>query len=546
MRIAYVFTLLCSGLCLPLFGCASQPASRAEAPSQKAAHEAGQDRAPSEETKGPRADVLYPPPQAVPKFPETCRQEGPLPAPVACEDRDNSLAEALLLDGSARDSALSTLEGCAGYPAGLIRALRAELGPAECADALVAAVVGEGAGEKTAQESTIPADIRETLVALGLGARLARLAVSPPEAPQVRSREALDGYFKDLLFPWISEQAQAIFEMASQGTHLSGYARGIVAIEAGSADMRFVEIARKAPLADEIAEHQEAKDLYYATLDERLEPRKARGRDAALVGLREMARLGVRESARVTEARTLLSKVYGGRRVNALDTLLVAPVPPVKAEGAQAAIASRVPTAYAAALVGPAEPSPLLVRAHLQMGMPPGLRRDVEANGDAHSRLLLARALFENGRAFFRAEDFQIVQAQLISLSDTNDPKADVFEPREQEEIRLLRALAMALSAGPVDAADMIAKGPRFADSLGNLALLDGLAAEKSELGGRAAFNAAYLRELVAPEGAPAYWADLGSRYLSAAKQLKGDDAKRSRERGNACLEIERALRKGR
>jgi hypothetical protein len=546
MRQASHLSIFCAAFTVLSLGCAAQTGKPAEQPDSTVRSKGAQGETSPEEKPGPRADVLYPPPHAVPALPASCRAAGPLPRLVACEDRDNSLAEALLLSGSARDEALSALEACSGSPPGLFRALRAELGPAECADALVEAVVGEGALSAATPDLAIPADIRETLVALGLGARLARLAHSPPQAPKERTRDALDKYFKEELFPWISEQAQAIFEMASQGTHLSGYARGIVAIEAGSADMRFVEIARNAPLAEEIAAHQEAKDLYYATLDERLEPRKARGRDAALAGLREMARLGVRSSRRVEEARALLSKVYGGRRVNALDTLLVAPVPPVKAEGAQAAIASRVPTAYAPALVGPAEPNPLLVRAHLQMGMPEGLRRDVEYSGGAHARLLLARALFENGRTYFRAQDFQAVHAQLTALSETAGGEAGDLGPEQMDEVLLLKALALALSAGPVDATDMIAKGPRFADSLGNLVLLDELATEKSELGGRAAFNAAYLRELVAPEGAPAYWADLGARYLSAAKQLKGDEAKMSRERGNACREIERALRRPR
>src|SRR5690606_30555962 len=109
---------------------------------------------------------------------------------------------------------------------------------------------------------------------------------------------------------------------------------------------------------------------YYATLDERLEARKARGRNAALVGLREMAQLGVRASNRVREARALLSTVYGGRRINALDTLMVPDLSAQNAESPEAAIASKVPAPYAASLVGPVKPTPLIVRAYLQSGVP--------------------------------------------------------------------------------------------------------------------------------------------------------------------------------
>lgn len=522
------------------FGCASQAPRGAEGPEPTARSGADAKGPTQQADQGPPADVLYPAPQAAAYMGVHCRAAGPLPPLESCQGLDDALAEALLLEDAERDVALGALERCSEYPRGLIRALRAEFGPPECADISVVSVVGKGK-----DASSLPADIRETLVALGLGAQLRRLAVSPPKAPDDHSREALEHFFTDQLFPWISDQAQAIFEIASQGTHLSGYARGVVAIEAGSADMRFVTFARSVPLADEIAQHEEARDLYYVTLDERLEPRKARGRNAALVGLREMSRLGVRDSARVAEARALLSQVFGGRGVNALDTLMVAPVPSAKAEGAKAAIASRVPTVYAASLVGAAEPSPLLVRAHLQMGMPPGMRRDVEANGGAQSQLLLARAIFENGRTYFRAEDFHAVHALLNQLADGSSG-TDSLDAELKDEVRLLRALAIALSAGPVDAADLIAKGPRFADSLGNLALLDGLAEESSEVGGRAAFNATYLRELVAPEGAPDYWADLGANYFSAAKKLKGAEASRSRHRAEACVEIAQALRKGR
>jgi hypothetical protein len=111
-------------------------------------------------------------------------------------------------------------------------------------------------------------------------------------------------------------------------------------------------------------------------------------------------------------------------------------------------------------------------------------------------------------------------------------------------EATLLRALSVALVAGPKDAAELIAKGPRFADSLGNLVMLDGLGENPGELGGRAAFDSAYLRELVAPEGAPEYWADLAERYLAASKKLKGSEQKIAKDRGLACREIERTLRK--
>lgn len=539
---------------LPLFAlawasqaCGPQAPASSPASSPTATKASAGTAAKSSETpQGPAADVLYAPHAAIPAPASTCIQGSVLPPRVACETAREDLAVALGADEVTSDTELAKLEACKEFPPGLIRALRAELGTAECADVLVAPVVGEGK-----ETTNIPADVREALVALGLGARLRRLAVDPPLAPKTRKKELLQAYFTDQLFPWISEQAQAIFEMAHQGTGLSSYARGVVAIEAGNADMRFVEIARGVPVAEEIAKYPEATDVYYATLDEQLEPRKTRGRNAALVGLREMARIGVRSSARVDSARALLSRAYGGRRVNALDALMVSSLDPEKAQTDAAAIASRVPTAYATILVGDAPLSANLVRAHLQQGMPVGLRRAVESStGHAVEKLLLARALFESGRAYFRAEDFQAAQALLTPLLDvegpdpaSDAPAAPALSDAQQQEAVLLRALSVALVAGPKDAAEMIAQGPRFASSLGNLVLLEGLGSRPGEMGGRARFNTAYLRELVAPEGDPDYWKDLAKRYQEAAPLLKGNEARISRERSAACREIEKTVR---
>ncbi len=497
----------------------------------------------------PRPDVLYAAHAAVPAPKESCRIGAPLPATQRCPEARADLAEALSLEEAPRDTALVALESCDLFEPGLIRALRADLGPAECADQLVVAIVGEQA-TKSGASQPLASDLREALVGLGLAARLRRLAGEPPQAPAEHDKEHLASYYANELFPWIEKQASAIYAMASQGKELHGYGKGLVAIEAGNADMRFVEIARNAPIAKEIAEYQEAKDLYYATLDEQLEPRKGRGSAAALVGMREFSNLGIRESERVDSARALLSRAYGGRRINALDTLIVPAVPPQKANDEKSAIASRVPTVYATALVGTAQPTPELLRAHLQMGMTTALRRAVESGDDvpAASQLYLARALFEQGRTYFRAQDFQDAHQILnrvldVTVDAPGEPPSAGLDSAQRDEAVLLRALCVALLAGPKDAAEMIARGPRFADALGNLALLDSLAEGRTELAGRAGFDAAYLRELVVQPGDPEAWRDLQQRYARASTVLKGDEARWARDRAKACGAIEKTVR---
>lgn len=523
---------------------ACTPAQTAQTPASVAEREgAAAEQKPEEESpkqKGPPADVLYGAHEAVPASPADCPQASPLPKQRACDDARPRLAAVLAAEATGYDAGLSELEACSEFPAGILRALRIELGQAECGDHLVEPIVGEGA-----DASTLAPDVRETLVALGLGARLRRLAVNAPKAPTSRKKEDLDGYFQEALFPWITDQANAIFQMARQGAALSGYARGVVAVEAGNADMRFVEIARDVPITEEIAKEEQAKELYYATLDEQLEPRKARGRNAALVGLKEMARLGVRNGTRLNSARALLSRAYGGRRVNALDTLLMPAVAPEKAESDSAAIASLVPTSYAAALVGTPALSPNLVRAHLNQGVSVSLRRSIEAAKKRPvEKLLLARGLFESGRTFFRAEDFQAASAVVTPLLDAEKGKSGLTEAQLDEAV-LIRSLSVALLAGPKDATEMLAKGPRFAEALGNLVMLDALAERGNELGGRAAFNAAYLRELIAPPGSPEYWSGLSKRYRQAATKLKGNEQKLAQDRAKACQDLERFLRQG-
>lgn len=522
------------------FACSPSVTSqnRANSPAETATAASSGTETGSSEPTGPRADLLYAAHPAVPAPPASCASGSALPAQHQCADAREDLAAAVALEAEPRDHALQAIEACDAFQPGLIRALRADLASSACADLLVLPVIGDTA--KT--PANVPQDLREALVGLGLAARLARLAGTPPAPPTARDKDTLDLYYKERLFPWIEAQAGAIYAMASQGKELRGYGRGLVAIEAGNADMRFVEIAREAPIAKEIESYPEARDLYYATLDERLEPRKARGSAAALVGMREFAQLGIRASERIASARALLSRAYGGRRVNALDTLLLPNLPAEKATEAASAIATQVPTVYASALVGTLPVTPELTRAHMQMGMPTGLRRAVEAGeGGALSQLYLARALFESGRTYFRAQDFQDANQILNRLLDGDANNS--LSAEQLEHAILLRALSVALLAGPKDAAEMIAQGPRFAEALGNLVPLDGLAAGTSEQAGRAAFNSAYLRELVIKPADPAAWAALSQAYDRAARQLKGDEARRAKDRARACQDIEKTVK---
>ncbi len=153
---------------------------------------------------------------------------------------------------------------------------------------------------------------QQVLIALGLAGRLSRLVLAPPTVPPSSTKAALEQYLADQLFPWATEQARAIGDLSRAGAKMRGYARGIVAIEAALADLRFVEMARALPLPVEM-QAADVQTEYYAALDLALEPRKDRARDAALVGLGEFSALGILRSARLAQARQVIARVFAGQ-----------------------------------------------------------------------------------------------------------------------------------------------------------------------------------------------------------------------------------------
>jgi hypothetical protein len=190
--------------------------------------------------------------------------------------------------------------------------------PPECTDAIVDPALAKH-GDATDEAA-------HKLVALSLAGKLARTAAVAPAMKDASDKEKVKKFIQGPLRAWMVEQATAIDTLSSAGTQLAPAARAIVAVEAGMADLRLVDRIRSAPTPS--TWDKELKAVYEAALDEALEPRKKRGRDAALVGLSDYAQAQAANEPRVDRARALLSKLYGGRRIDALDTLAVPNAPP--------------------------------------------------------------------------------------------------------------------------------------------------------------------------------------------------------------------------
>ncbi|WP_437837310.1 hypothetical protein [Sorangium sp. So ce1153] len=489
----------------------------------------------------PKSALVPPAPAGVPAPPAACEafaRRAPVAPTRACGDAQGALdaLDAALAedDAAKRDARLAGVETCTGLEAGLARALRAELAPVACGDAIAAPFL-------EAPPATLKGDLYQVLLGLTLSARLARTATEPPALRPPYDQQRVLAFTKGPLFTWVTDQARAIEDLGRLGVELPFYAKGIVAVESGRADMRLVEAVRSAPLPDAMRKDAELSNVYYAELDQLLEPWKTRGRDAALVGLRELSSVGVLRDSRVDGARAMLSRLYGGRRVDALDALELPPLPeaPAPASGAER-LAARLPTYYAGRLL-PADAAarPELLRVLLGRGVPlqhrAALRTAQQLSPEA--RLLYARARIELGRLYWRAVDFDQATALLTAWPEGT--------PRSPEATTLL-ALALGLRNGPEDAALMMRRAPLAGLGLGDVAALDWVARAKpaSPYAGIAAYDAALIKQIAAPQGADArYWSDVAARFREAQALLTGPLAQAAEERARAADEVARTAR---
>lgn len=481
---------------------------------------------------------LLPAPAGVAAAPASCAQYTAV-AVAGCSAGGaltSQLSQALQVsNGPDRDRALAQLEACPGFAPGLIRALRSELVPTECADVLV-----EDYFATTQQPPR--ADLKDVLFGLGIASRLERVTLQAP-APgnATETRDAFMQYFQAQLVPYIVQQATAIHELMQQAARLHGYGRGVAAIAAGTADLRFVELTRQLPVPMQFVQDPELRDAYYGALDQALEPRKARGRDAALVGMKEFASVGILVDARLERARQLLSAQYAGRRVDLLDDLLLPPAAEQSGAGEQAQLLTLLPSYYVADVLPEVELSDAeVLRALHERGLPARYRTQLRSLAlNEAGREGYAGLLFELGRKYWRVEDFNEC-AQVAGFLPPG-------KTATSEALQLFHALSSALQGGPQDVAEMMLKGPFLSGGGPRVEALDAIATQKKHpFAGVAAFDAALLLSLAPPtDGALAFWQRLEARYRGAAGQLSDAALKKEAlERAQAAAQTAKTLGK--
>jgi hypothetical protein len=447
----------------------------------------------------------------------------PTQSKEACADKSVALAlldAAMALDDpKGRDAKLALLETCTAFDAGVVRSLRAELAPPECGDALAEPLLSK---TPAAKDPVIPGAILHTLVGQALAARLMRSVGAPPKLDPPFTKDRVESFTKGPLKTWFTDQANAVEELSKMGAGLSYYGKGIAAVAAGTADLRLVEVVRGAPIPDEFKADPTVLNEYFSTLDQALDPRKLRGRDAALVGLKELAHAGIARDARTTAARGLLSELFGGRRVDALDALSLAPIPQPKGDAGaakggsfNARLAATLPIFYVGVLLDPnSVKEPGVLAALADRGVPVPFRVALkDAAIDDASRISYAHARLRMGFEYWRAADFDAAASLFVKVGK------DKLSPDD----RLALALALALRNGPDDVAALMQREGVMAPDFGRVGALDVVAADEGAGAdrGRAAFDAAVITQLTLPfSGDPSQWTALAKRYAAAVALL--------------------------
>jgi hypothetical protein len=231
----------------------------------------------------------------------------------------------------------------------------------------------------------------------------------------------------------------------------------------------------------------------------------------------------------------LLSEIYSGRRIDALDKLMLPALGAVPQETTDQKLAAHLPTFYAGFLLGDVKPDAPLFRALLERGVPPALVEHLNATQlDDASKDLFTRALIDRGRRYLRADDFA-TSARLSGLDSKAKPSPDRA---------LYHALGSTLQHGPRDASDVLLHGPLLPSGTGEVKDLDELAGQKNEVAPLAAFDAAYLLGLVPPQNDPKFWDDLAKRFDAAARALRAPEQKKAaKDLSSAAKDTAKALR---
>lgn len=258
------------------------------------------------------------------------------------------LASAVELDAAKRDTALSELEGCTEFPAGMVRALRAD-SMRECADSLVAPYLARAQGK-------VDAELGDALLALALAARFDRAVRAPQRFTGAGTERDVAKYRADVLAPWKERELAKLSDLdaAAAVVGTSGYAATIVTLARERALRTLYRLGRGAPIPDQIKKDYELRTRYYGMVDATLADVSERRNVLEAQASEQVSRQGLHRSPD-TDARYpsgYPNPGWGARDDGYFGFLLLEPPPGTDASTTTERIVRKIPSFYAELLFG--------------------------------------------------------------------------------------------------------------------------------------------------------------------------------------------------
>lgn len=490
----------------------------------------------------------------------------PAPAP-ACADKATALAalEAALSepDGDKRDAKLAGLEGCAGLPTGVARALRLEISDFTPSDKVVEC--GEALAEPllASPPRGLSGPVHLALFGHALASRAKRHNLKMPELKSGpgSTKDDVLGFVRTRASDWAKSRQAELEEIDKVTLAMpASYGRAVAAAAVGRAFMKAAATMRAAPIPAWMKSKDQSalRGAYYDGLSSVGAPLKDRGRRALLLSQRDFEALGALrdDRARLFPLMTLVDRpsralgIYEG----AEDSVVLAsyleppsrsarPAGPSmgepsprpwrlqlpKLEGAtpktiEERLAILLPTFYAGLLLDASlAKEPSFLRALLARGIPAPHRSALKgASLSPEAARLYAYGQMLLGIRWMSAAHFDQAAALASSAAKSKDGR--------EGEAGFVLAMAIALRNGPANLDAWMALGEEPSPSgLGDVSALEALAQRdpKGPHAWRAHYNAALIREYTAaPSDAKdkgvhiAFYREQSRRYREAVALL--------------------------
>jgi hypothetical protein len=328
-----------------------------------------------------------------------------------------ALVVALGLDIEGRDIDVAALEGCEVLDAASVRALRAELAPRICRDALAEPSIPRAGDAETAS----------LLRAQTIEARMERVVVDPPAVPF----DHFDRYVTRRLSPWLLSRVRLLEELSSVGPS-AGAGRAIVTLARGRALLQLAAVARASAIPSSRCEARghggdldcpSRSGLEAGTVTSQAGDFERGALAAFRSAAQELAASGIVDDARAHELAARLATTTRAGEPPSASRAVSLPGPP-RPTGVEARLARALPITVLAVLLSPEAARPEVRLAVAARGLPPAWSQPPGAE-DTHLALAAGRARLALGVRYGRSADVESALAYAQAIDPADVPAAD-------------------------------------------------------------------------------------------------------------------------